>query len=121
MDLICSGWEIYHTPAIVISSSDCSAFIEFLLAAIESSLEEAISNEAKARVETQVETRVKTPDKILALLQKQPELTLVDVAKHIGLSPSTVERAVAKLKQQQKLSYHGSKKGGYWQVERDIK
>ncbi|OQK17272.1 cell filamentation protein Fic [Methyloprofundus sedimenti] len=98
-------------------NSDCSAFIEFLLAAIESSLEEAIASETETRVEMQVKTRVKTPDKILALLQQQPELTLAEVANHIGLSTSTVERAVAKLKQQHKLSYHGPKKGGYWQVK----
>lgn len=97
-------------------NSDCSAFIEFLLAAIESSLEEAINHSAKTQVETGVEMRVKTPDKILALLAQHPELSLSDVANMIGRSVSTVERAVAKLKQQQKLAYHGAKKGGYWEV-----
>lgn len=97
-------------------NSDCSAFIEFLLAAIESSLEEAIKHEAQTRVEVGVKTRVKTPDKILALLAQHPELSLSDVAQHIDRSVSTVERAVAKLKQQQKLVYHGAKKTGYWEV-----
>ena len=97
-------------------NTDCSTFIEFLLAALESSLEEAIASEEKMRVEMRVETRVKTPEKILAVLQSHPEYTLVEVAEHIGRSVSTVERAVAKLKQQGKLAYHGSKKEGYWQV-----
>ena len=99
-------------------NSDCSAFIEFLLAAIESSLEEAMRSTEKTQVETLVQTLVKTPEKILALLQQQPQLTLAEVASHIGLSTSAVERAVAKLKQQQKLSYHGSKKSGTLQVHK---
>ena len=56
--------------------SHCSAFIEFLLQAIEDSLQEAIHTQAdseKTRVETQVEMRVqtplKTPEQILSLLQ----------------------------------------------------
>ena len=106
------------------SHSDCSAFIEFLLQAIESSLQEAIVNQSPAptlqtRVETQVKTRVETPTQILALLRIQPDLTLAEVAQALGRSVSAVERAVAKLKQQQRLSYQGAKKGGHWQVHDD--
>ncbi|WP_198532946.1 ArsR family transcriptional regulator [Salinivibrio sp. MA440] len=68
------------------------------------------------RVEKQVETRVKTPDQVLSLLANQPTLTLADIAAYLGKSPSTIERSVAKLKQQKRLAFHGPKKGGYWQV-----
>jgi len=68
----------------------------------------------KARVETQVKTRVKTPEQIVSLLQQNPNMTLSEVAAAIGKSASAVERAVAKLKMQNKLAYHGPKKGGYW-------
>ncbi|WP_332397214.1 MarR family transcriptional regulator [Vibrio metschnikovii] len=64
----------------------------------------------------QVETQVKTPDRVLSLLANQPTLTLAEIAAHLGKSTSTIERAVAKLKQQNKLAFHGPKKGGYWQV-----
>jgi Fic family protein len=104
--------------------SDCSTFIEFLLQALESSLQDAIGSQSKAletRVETQVKARVKTPDLILEMLAKQPELTLAEVAQAIGRSTSAVERAVAKLKQHNKLSYHGPKKGGVWRVHSDQK
>lgn len=57
-----------------------------------------------------VETRVKTPEQILMLLQQNPHMTLSEVAGSIGKSVSTVERAVAKLKKQNKLVYHGPKK-----------
>lgn len=86
----------------------------------------------KTRVKMKVEMRVKNPNQspikasspnknntanlILALLTEQPDLTLSEVAFHLGKSTSTIERAAAKLKQQQQLIYVGSKKSGYWQV-----
>lgn len=75
----------------------------------------AVENE-KTRVEIQVETRVKTPEQILMLLAKQPTLTLAEIAAHLDKSPSTIERTEAKLKQQNKLAFHGPKKGVHWQV-----
>lgn len=104
--------------------SDCSAFIEFLLQAIEDSLQEAISTQPdvvseKTRVEMRVETRIKTPEQILLLLQQNPHMTLSEVADTIGKSVSTVERTVAKLKRQGKLEFTGPKKGGRWQVVKE--
>lgn len=101
--------------------ADCSAFIEFLLQSIQHSLEEAIGQQGlKTQVETQVETRVETPvkteDQILSLLSQHPELSLSEVAETIGRSLSAVERAVSKLKLQNRLAYEGSKKGGKWKV-----
>ncbi len=100
--------------------SDCSAFIEFLLQAIEDSLQEAINIQSvteKMRVETQVKVRVKTPELILKQLSEHPDMTLAEVAQQIGKSVSTVERAVAKLKKENRLAYHGPKKGGYWHIQ----
>lgn len=99
--------------------SDCSAFIEFLLQAIEDSLQEAINTQPdteKMRVEMQVQMRVQTPELILALLREHPQMSLADVAQQIEKSVSTVERAVAKLKTQGRIAFIGPKKDGYWQV-----
>ena len=105
--------EYYQAIRESTVKSDCAPFIEFMLAVIAKTL---IEVQSTTRVETQVETRVKTPEQILALLKKNPYLTLAEIASHLERSPSTIERAVAKLKQQQKLTYHGPKKGGYWEV-----
>lgn len=99
--------------------SDCSAFIEFLLQAIEDSLQEAINTQPdteKTRVQTRVETRVQTPELILALLSEHPQMSLAEVAQQIEKSVTTVERAVAKLKTQGRIAFIGPKKDGYWQV-----
>ena len=117
--------EYYQLLTESDQKSDCSAFIEFLLQAIECSLQEAISTQPdvvleKTRVETPVKTRVemqeKTPEQILLLLQQNPYMTLSEVAVAIGKSTSAVERAVAKLKRADKLVFNGPKKDGYWQV-----
>lgn len=70
----------------------------------------------KTLVKTPVQTRVKTEDQILAILNVHAELSLADVAATIGRSVSAVERAVAKLKTQNRLVYEGPKKGGKWRV-----
>ncbi len=106
--------EYYLQLGLADEQSDCSTFIEFLLTAIETSLHEAINLEM--RVKTRVQTRVKTPQQILELLKQHPEFSLAEVAQAIGRSVSTVERAVARLQQENRLRYHGPKKGGKWEV-----
>jgi predicted ArsR family transcriptional regulator len=70
----------------------------------------------KTPVETPVEKSGKTSQQVLALLWRRPELTLAEVAQAIGRSQRAVERAAAKLQQENKLRYHGPKKGGRWEV-----
>ncbi|MEE1982441.1 Fic family protein [Shewanella xiamenensis] len=120
--------EYYQAIRASTAKTDCAPFIEFMLGIIAKTLHEVQnttdSEQAgeieKMRVKTQVKTRVemqvKTPEQILILLAKQPTLTLAEIATYLGKSPSTIERAVAKLKQQNKLTFLGPKKGGHWQV-----
>ncbi|MCS3430495.1 Fic family protein [Klebsiella sp. BIGb0407] len=106
------------------AKSDSAPFIEFMLGIIARTLQEVnppattvlTPSQQKTRVETRVEMKIKTPQQILTLLAQTPTLTLGEVAQILEKSPSTIERAVAQLKQQQKLSYIGPKKGGFWQV-----
>ena len=78
----------------------------------------------KTPVETLVETPVevspevgpKTPERILSLLNQNPELTIAEIAEHIGKSVSAVERAARKLVVNGRLAHVGPKKGGYWTV-----
>jgi ATP-dependent DNA helicase RecG len=74
---------------------------------------------SETSVETSVEkseTSVKTSDALLKLLQQNPEMTLAEVADHIGRTVRAVEMASAKLVKAGKLLYVGPKKGGHWEV-----
>jgi len=99
------------------AAADCAPFIRFMLGCIHDAVTKA---GPKTTVETTVETPVKkvakTPQRILTLLRQQPELTLAEVAQAIGRSPRAVERAAVKLQQENKLRYHGPKRGGHWEV-----
>ncbi|MGB4860102.1 MAG: Fic family protein [Dokdonella sp.] len=108
------------------AASDCSAFVTFMLDAIADSLREAVGAETlvktpvktlvKKTAEKRVERPVEMPDRILALLHAQPELTLAQAAVAIGKSTSAVERAARKLREQGRLRYIGPQKGGHWEV-----
>ena len=102
------------------SKSDCTEFIEFLLNAFSKALAEAIASSditrVERKVERQVEKPVKTPLQILQLLHKQPELTISEISALLGKSTSAIERAISKLKQQNKLVFEGPKKAGRWRV-----
>ena len=110
--------DYYAQLARADAASDCSGFIEFMLQAIADSLDEAITAETRVemRVQTRVEKTTRTPERILVLLRGQPELTLSEVARAIGLAPSTVERAAARLQAEGRLRHVGPKKGGRWEV-----
>lgn len=121
--------DYYARLAQADARGDCSGFIEFILQAIGDSLSEAIADVSaqmpvqapvQAPVQTPVQTSVeksgRTPDQLLSLLQRKPELTLADAALVIGRALRTVERAAAKLQADGKLRYIGPKKGGHWEV-----
>jgi Fic family protein len=94
-------------------AADCAPFIHFMLGCIQDAVSKA---SPKTPVETPVEKSGKTSQQVLALLWRRPELTLAEVAQAIGRSQRAVERAAAKLQQENKLRYHGPKKGGRWEV-----
>ena len=106
--------DYYAQLAHADQRDDCTGFIEFMLAAIADSLREAVSTETP--VEMSVEEAVRTPDAVLALLHRQPALTLAEAAKTLGKPVRTVERAAAQLQAQNRLRYEGPKKGGLWRV-----
>jgi len=93
-------------------ASDCAVFIEFLL----ERLFEAIAAVSETPVKTRVKTPVKTDAQLLALLRRQPTLTLADAAAHLGKSVSAVERLVRKLREAGRLRHVGPQKGGHWEV-----
>jgi ATP-dependent DNA helicase RecG len=70
-------------------------------------------------VKTSVEMTAKTPDRILQLLQENPAMTLAEVAKGIGKSQRTVERASTQLVKAGRLKHIGPQKGGHWEVVED--
>jgi ATP-dependent DNA helicase RecG len=66
--------------------------------------------------ETRVKTPEKTPEKILSLIESNPEISIAELGNCLGKSASAIERAIRKLKSQGKLKRIGPDRGGYWEV-----
>lgn len=57
-----------------------------------------------------------TSEKILAMIRRQPEITIQEIAGALGISKRAVEMQLAKLKESGKLQRFGPAKGGHWKV-----
>jgi ATP-dependent DNA helicase RecG len=62
----------------------------------------------------------KIPLAIIEALQRNPKLTISDLATQINVSSRTIERQIKKLQQQGVLKRIGSTKTGYWEVEASV-
>ena len=84
-------------------------FVTFMLATIRDALTEA------AKVGSQKTTQ-KSSQKILSLLQNNPEFTIADLGARLGLSDRAIKNHLASLKTQDRLRRIGPDKGGRWDV-----
>lgn len=93
-------------------ASDSSAFIRFMLGCIH----DAVARVAKTPQKKNQKTPRKTPEAILGLLRKQPEMSFQQMAAKLGKSESAVKRAVRGLREAGRLQRIGPDKGGHWKV-----
>lgn len=103
----------HGVPPPVIDYSPGDLWIEFLYGPEYLAATHPIDGE-----KTPVKTPVKTLEAILAILRRQPALTLAEIAEVLGKSRSAVERAARKLHEDGRLRYVGPQKGGHWEVIR---
>lgn len=93
-------------------ASDSAAFIHFMLGCIHDAVVKAVKTPQK---KTQKAPQ-KTPDAILGLLRKQPEMSFQQIAAKLGKSESAIKRAVRGLREAGRLQRIGPDKGGRWEV-----
>ena len=65
---------------------------------------------------TSEKTTQKTSEKIMILVAKHPEITILDMSKYIGVTERSIERNIKRLKEQGVLKRIGSDKKGLWQI-----
>ena len=59
----------------------------------------------------------KSSEKILALLGDASKMTTLELADHLGISQSAVEKQIERLKRDGRLKRIGPDNGGQWQVQ----
>ncbi len=62
------------------------------------------------------ETKGETKGEIIHLLQQNPDITIPELAKKLGLSDSGIEYNIRQLKKQGRIKREGSTKDGTWKV-----
>ena len=70
-------------------------------------------------VDKPVDKLSKTEIEIFGAIKDNPRLSQPDIAKRCGVSKTTVQNVIAKLKKLGFIIRHGSNKNGYWEVTRN--
>jgi Fic family protein len=104
------------------SRGESTPFIEFMLEIINKSLKYYIK-ESKKDVPLKVPKNVplKRLDEIVALIKKEKNITIIQIADILGVTDKTIKRDITKLKNENKIVRVGSLKSGYWEIVDEIK
>lgn len=94
-------------------ATDAAPFIRYILGCIQTAVGRSTK---KTTGKTIGKTIGKTPDVVLALLVKKPQLTVPELANRLGKSELTVHRAIRVLREAGRLRRIGPDKGGHWEV-----
>ena len=78
--------------------------------------EEDNTSEEKTREKTRKKTREKTREKVLNLIKQDPQITIVQIAAKLDISPKGVEWQLSKLKTDGIIHRVGADNGGYWEI-----
>ncbi len=87
------------------NATDSAPFIRFMSGCIRDAVTRGV-----------VRTPQKMPDAILALLRRQQDLNIHQIAAKLGKSDSAVKRAIRQLRESGRLRRMGPDKGGRWEV-----
>ena len=66
--------------------------------------------------ESAEESSQKTSQKIIQLMQKDPAITIAELAQNIGITERAIKMQIEKMKAQGRIQRIGPDKGGRWQV-----
>ena len=58
----------------------------------------------------------KMSEKVFSALQADPESTIAELATQVGVATRTIERALTKLPQENRVTRIGADRGGHWKV-----
>ncbi|MCK9373756.1 MAG: Fic family protein [Sulfuricurvum sp.] len=96
------------------SAGESTPFIEFMLEIILKTLKNASNESVPKNVPRNVpKNRL---NEILKLIEKNKEITSIQIAERLKVSDKTIKRDMATLKEQGRLQRVGSLKSGHWEV-----
>jgi ATP-dependent DNA helicase RecG len=103
-------------PVLKVEADGVWVTFEFLPPVVPASNKTPVETPVETPVKRYPSTKLRTPQKIVAALEVNPQLTLAELAGAMDKSLSAMERATAKLVKEGRLRFVGPKKGGRWEV-----
>jgi len=97
------------------SLGESTPFVEFMLEVILKAIESSKNKNVPKDVPKNVP--LKRVAKILSLIGKNKNITIIELANILGVVDKTIKRDIAKLKKENRLIRVGSLKSGYWEVK----
>ena len=94
---------------------ESTPFIEFMLSVILKAIESAKKSNVPKNVPKNVP--LKRATKILSLVNKNKNITIIELSDILKVTDKTIKRDIAKLKKENRLIRVGSLKSGYWEVK----
>ena len=110
--------EYYDALGQADNEAQATPFVEFMLAALEQALQQAIDADDGASDEVSDGVNIKldgVDEQILAYIRQDPHITHDKLVELTGKSLSTIQRRIRKLRQHH-IERIGSDKTGYWRI-----
>lgn len=89
-------------------AGESTLFIEFML--------EIILKAVESSVKSSVKSSVNTTDKIIEIIEKNPNITIKQISEMLELTSRAIEKQISILKKEKRLERIGSARKGYWKV-----
>ncbi len=96
------------------SAGESTPFIEFMLDIILKALEKVQKENVPKNVPKNVP--LKRLDKILQLIDKNRNITIMELSLQLDVTDKTIKRDIAKLKDENRIKRVGSLKAGHWDI-----
>jgi Fic family protein len=117
-NLVYANQNAYYN-AINASSAkgECSPFVEFMLEQILKSLK-LLQNTGGQKSGQKSGQKKSTIEKVFDLIRKNPSITRKELVQALSISPSAIQKHIAKLKTDGRMKRIGGDKGGHWEVKK---
>lgn len=107
--------DYYKALNVSDTKADSTAFIEFMLCLILSTIEEIIENQSKVTVKVTQKVTV-NQKKILDAIKENPHITQTELSEKIGIARKNIISNMKKMQDAGILVRHGADKNGWWEV-----
>src|SRR5690625_2871161 len=111
----------YQAIAASTAATDSAPFVEFMLEIIHQTLvQPGLGNELGKGLGNELDKRLGKErsahqHSILRLMRAEPRITVREMAARLGVSTTTIENNIRKLRERQLVERVGGRRSGYWQ------